>query len=577
MKVGGQAQHDRNCAQTFVKAALELKSEPSSRFRERRKNLYRVHLESAEFPAQANEVILETTIGSILRERTAQSPGTQAFSEAACEGMEAGQPGRSVDYSQLLREAEQLAVALLSRYRPGERIAVWAPNQLEWIVLVFAAALSGLTIVTINPSSQARELRFVLSQSRAVGLFTVGTYRGNPMWRVAADVTAELPQVREIVNLSDRSALYRGSGGAAFLPLVDPSDSALIIYTSGTTGTPKGVVLTHRGITNNGRLVLLRIDPPREAPVVTAAPLFHVGTIMLLLGCIHHGSPLILLQLFDPDQILDVVEHRKAGVVTGVPTMFLSMLEQQETRPRNVSSLKRTLCGAATIAPTLIRRMRAVFGCNVQVIYGQTECSGVLTQTHVLDSAEDISETVGQPLPMTEVSVRDPLSGAPLATDEIGEICARGYGVMREYNDNPDATKAATIQDGWHRTGDLGAMDSRGYLRITGRLKDMIIRGGENIYPAEIENVLLEHPDVAEVAVVGIPDDRWGEIACCFVRTRSGGKLNELELIQHCRARISPQKTPGKWIAIDEWPLTASGKIQKFVLRDMVVKGKFQS
>ena len=538
--------------------------------------MYQVQLKVAEFPAQADQAILKTTIGGILRHRAEQSPGLLAVAEAGCDGDETGRLGRALTYSELLTEAEQLAAALLSRYEPGERVAIWAPNALEWVIFEFAAALAGLTFVTVNPSSQARELSYVLLQSKAVGLFTVESYRGNPMWRIATEVTSDLPQIRELVNLDDRDALFRGGGRTVSLPPVRPDDPAMIIYTSGTTGTPKGVVLTHGGVTNNSRFLFLRLDPPIGRPVVTAVPLFHVGgSVGALLGSIQHGSPFILLRMFNPALILALVEQHKAGTVTGVPTMVFALLEQQEGQPRDVSSLERVLCGGAMIAPELIRRVQAAFGCGVQNIYGQTEVSGVLTQTHLLDEVEDIAETVGQPLPMTEVSVRDLATGASLAAGEVGEICARGYCVMHGYNDNPDATAAAIDKDGWLHTGDLGTMDSRGYVRITGRVKEMIIRGGENIYPAEIENVLLEHPTVAEVAVVGIPDDRWGEIVGCFVRTTSGAMLNEMELVQHCRARISPQKTPSRWIAVESWPLTGSGKIQKFTLRDMLLEGKF--
>ena len=227
------------------------------------------------------------------------------------------------------------------------------------------------------------------------------------------------------------------------------------------------------------------------------------------------------------------------------------------------------------VPPEVIRQIRLAYGCDFQTVYGQTETSPVITQSQCDDSLADLCETVGQPLPCTEVSIRDPGSNQVAPVDTIGEICARGYGLMAGYNDNPAATAATIDAEGWLHTGDLGAMDARGYVRVTGRVKEMIIRGGENLFPAEIENILLEHPTVAEVAVVGIPDDRWGEVVACFVRLAPGAHLDRVELVRHCRAQLSAPKTPVHWIEIDAWPLTGSGKIQKFVLRDRFVGGEW--
>jgi fatty-acyl-CoA synthase len=228
--------------------------------------------------------------------------------------------------------------------------------------------------------------------------------------------------------------------------------------------------------------------------------------------------------------------------------------------------------GGAVVPPELARRVRAEFGCDFYIVYGQTESSCLLTITDAADC-----ETVGQPLAQTEISIRHPQTNAVQPPGAIGEICARGYGVMLGYNDNPEATAAAIDAGGWLHTGDLGTLDARGYLKVTGRVKEMIIRGGENLFPAEIENVLLEHGDVAEAAVVGVPDERWGEIVVGFVRLAAGSSLDRAALVAHCRDRISPQKTPAHWIAVQDWPLTGSGKIQKFVLRDRFVAGEFEA
>lgn len=538
--------------------------------------MYEVKLDIAEFPAQHDQALRETTIGEILRLRAAATPMDLAVATVNPESHADGTFTAERTYAELCDRAHDLARALASRFSPGERVAIWAPNSIEWVEFEFAAALAGLTSVTVNPSARARELAFILHQSKSSALFTVECYRGNPMWSVAREVVAEMPAVRELVRLDDPQALYRLGAHPPRLPAVRAADPAMIMYTSGTTGVPKGVILTHGGVTNNSRFLFQRLDPPVGKPVVTSIPLFHVGgSVGALLGAVQHGCPLILLSLFDPVVTLKLIERHGAGTVTGVPTMIFTLVEQQERSGVSVSSLRRVLCGGSQIAPELVRRVREVLGSDLQNIYGQTEVSGILTQTYVDDSLEDASETIGQPLPLTEVSIRDTRTGAALAVGETGEICARGYGLMQGYNDNPEGTAGAYHPGGWLRTGDLGTMDSRGYVRITGRVKEMIIRGGENIYPAEIENVLLEHPAIAEVAVVGIPDSRWGEIVGCFFRVAAGETYDEADLASYCRSQISPQKTPARWVAVSEWPLTGSGKIQKFALRDMLLAGHF--
>jgi fatty-acyl-CoA synthase len=255
--------------------------------------------------------------------------------------------------------------------------------------------------------------------------------------------------------------------------------------------------------------------------------------------------------------------------------MLIGMLEALERTPRDVSSLRAAMSGGAMVPPELVRRFQDRFGCKLEIIYGQTETSPVVTQTRFDDSFTDQTETIGQPLPCTELSIRSHETNIVMPVGQIGEICTRGYCNMIEYNDNPEATAKTIDSHGWLHTGDLGTMDSRGYLRVTGRVKDMIIRGGENLFPAEIENVLLEHPAVAEVAVVGVPDEKWGEIAVCFLRIAKGTAPSRDELIAHCRRELAAPKTPAQWVPVSSFPLTASGKIQKFVLREKYLAGEF--
>jgi len=284
---------------------------------------------------------------------------------------------------------------------------------------------------------------------------------------------------------------------------------------------------------------------------------------------------MIVAKLFDPPRMLDIVQSERVEFLFGVPTMLVGLLEAQAAEPRNVASVRMSGSGGSMVPPELVRRVRSTFECDFETVYGQTETSPLLTQSHADDAFEDICNTVGQPMPQTEISIRDPGTNAVVPVDTIGEICARGYCLMLEYNDNPEATAKTIDAEGWLHTGDLGRMDARGYVTVTGRVKEMIIRGGENLFPAEIENVLLEHPAVAEVAVVGIPDERWGEIVAAFLRLAPGATLDRDALVAHCRERMSPQKTPARWIEVTEWPLTGSGKIQKFVLRDKFVAGEF--
>jgi fatty-acyl-CoA synthase len=286
---------------------------------------------------------------------------------------------------------------------------------------------------------------------------------------------------------------------------------------------------------------------------------------------------MILAKLFDPPRILDIMEAERVQIMLGVPTMLVALAEAQAAQPRDLSAVRLTVSGGSMVPPDLVRRARSLFGGAFQTVYGQTESSPLLTQIRSDDSVQDMCETVGQAMPQTELSIRDPQTSAVLPIGAVGEVCVRGYCVMLGYNDNPAATAAAIDAERWLHTGDLGTLDARGYLRITGRVKEMIIRGGENLFPAEIENVLLEHPHVAEAAVVGVPDDRWGEIVVCFLRRAPGAGLDRAALVAHCRERISPQKTPAHWIEVSEWPLTGSGKIQKFVLRDRFVAGEFEA
>lgn len=308
-------------------------------------------------------------------------------------------------------------------------------------------------------------------------------------------------------------------------------------------------------------------------------PLFHTaGSAVCVLGVLSRGATLLLVTLFDPAAIVTAIQRERPDILGGVSTMLFAIMEAAKAMDADVHCVDRIVSGGAMVSPELNRAAQETFGVPIMIVYGQTETSPAITAAWPDDGEADLTETIGQPIAHIEVSIRNPGNNNVCATDEQGEICMRGYNMMAGYNDNPEATAETIDDDGWLHTGDLGSMDSRGYVKITGRVKEMIIRGGENLFPAEIENAMLEHPAIAEVAVAGIPDDKWGEIVACFMRLADGAQRpGDQELRGFIRERLSPQKTPAHWLWVDEWPMTGSGKIQKFALRDQFVDGDFEA
>ena len=534
---------------------------------------YTVELTESYFPAQADGVVRDITIGDQLRETAATYPSKIGLVEVDI----GGNIGRSWTYDELLADSEKLALTLAARFRPGERVTVWSPNTPEWVLMEFACAFAGIIIVTANPALQARELRYIIEQSGSVALFLVNEYRGNPMRELATKVCADLDTVREITNLDSPCALHAGSP-AASLPAVDCHDAAMIQYTSGTTGFPKGAVLSHRSLLNNARFYAGRLGVTSDTVWANIMPMFHTsGCGMVTLGCLQAGCKMLIVKLFDPPAICRLIEQEKVSTILGVPTMLVALLEELEKETHDVSSVEMFSSGGAMVAPELVRNIQRLFGCGFGTLYGQTETSPVITQHFVDDSLDDICNTIGQPLPHTEVSIRSIGGNEAVPVDSVGEICVRAYCNMSEYHGDTNSTHTTIDADGWLHTGDLGTMDARGYLRITGRVKDMIIRGGENMFPAEIENTLLEHPQIAEVAVVGIPDDKWGEVIGCFFRSENDAPIAARTLHDFCRERLSPQKTPTIWCRVEEFPMTGSRKIQKFVIRDRFLEGEYDT
>ncbi len=534
--------------------------------------MYDVALTQSYFPAQG-DIPEPMTIGALLQHMAGERGDNIALVELTFDGAR----GREWTFAALYKDAERLARALAGRHGRGARVAVWAPNVPEWILMEYACALAGVTLVTVNPSYQARELKYVLEQSRAEAIYYVEEFRGNPMQAIADEVCDQIPAITRRILLTDHAALFDGEEAGAALPDVRPGDEAQIQYTSGTTGFPKGALLHHYGLVRNGIDAMTRGGVRPGDAFIHHMPLFHTtGCAILALGGVGLGATMFLAPIFDPAMIVRVIEREKPRFLLGVPTMIVALIDEVEKSGRDVSSIKRIMSGGAMVAPELIRKAEKTFGSVIQIIYGQTESSPVITQAWSDDKLEDLTETIGQPLPFVEASIRDPQTNKVLPCGEQGEICTRGYLVMTGYNDNPEATKAAIDSEGWLHTGDLGRMDERGYVTITGRVKEMIIRGGENLFPAEIENAILEHPEIAEVAVVGVPDEKWGEQVACFMRACGGDCPAPAAMKDFIRQRLSPQKTPKFWIYVEEWPLTGSGKIRKFKLAEAFQEGAFE-
>ncbi|MEQ9317017.1 MAG: AMP-binding protein [Henriciella sp.] len=532
--------------------------------------MYKVDLTESYFSAQGGAEPKPLTIGDMLHQSARRAPDQVAMRELGYDGA----VGRSWTYKELLDDSERLARALSARHAEGARVAAYANNVPEWVLLELACGIAGVTLVTVNPAYQKRELKFVLEQSRSEAIYYVKEFRGNPMQEIADAVCDEIPAIKHRILLSDHAALLAGEEKGE-LRHPKPRDPVQIQYTSGTTGFPKGALLHHHGLVLNGMETMKRAGGAPGMKFVHNMPLFHTtGCAILVLGGLGLGMEMLLAPMFDPAIIVKVIERERTQFILGVPTMLVALIEEVKKTGADISSTERIMSGGSMVPPELCRQAKTVFGAPIQIVYGQTETSPVLTQAWYEDTLEDLTETIGQPVAFTELSIRHPDTNAVVPIGEQGEICARGYQVMLGYNDNSEATSATIDSEGWLHTGDLGRMDARGYVKITGRVKEMIIRGGENLFPAEIENALLEHDAISEIAIVGIPDEKWGEQVACFMRG-SGERPSNDELKAFIRERLSPQKTPAYWIWVEEWPLTGSGKIQRFKLAEAFEAGAY--
>ena len=496
-------------------------------------------------------------VGTVLRDRAALTPSAVAL-------FWSGDGGRleQMTYPALYAAAARLATALRAEFEPQSRIAIWSPNAPEWLVLEYAVALAGMVVTPLNPALADGELAVLLDQSGAQAIYAARAYRGHDLVQRAGAVTVGRP-----IAVRSMDEVWVDAEPAV-LPEVDVDSPFLLQYTSGTTGRPKGVVLSHLAAVNSAAISNDSMGLRETDTRLVALPLHHVGgSVCTAFPMVLCGGAVALEAGWDVDRAVALVAATGCTVLGGVPTMLLDVLDHPAARDGRLASVRILSIGGSSVAPSLIRRLEATLGATVVIGYGQSEAP-VTVASRPDDSAEDRATTIGVPLPHREMRIADPATGAALPYDQVGELQIRSPLSMTGYWRDPEATAATIDPDGWLRSGDLCSMDHRGMITFQGRLRDVIIRGGENIYPAEIEDVLLRHPSVADVAVVGAPSERWGEEPVAFVRPAAGAVVDTGELDAWVRAHLAGFKRPRAWYVVDELPLTASGKVQKFVLRE---------
>ncbi len=527
----------------------------------------------------------DLTVGALLTRLAESMPENEALVYA--------DRNLRLTFSQLEAEARMIARGLMAEgVEKGERVALWATNVPEWIVLQFALAKIGAILVTVNTALRAHEIDYLLRQSEASTILTIHGFRDVDYIAALREIGAvgeiRLPELKRAIYISQHDGHDCPAGLSPYAQLreragevtdaqlderersVELDDVINMQYTSGTTGFPKGVMLTSRNIVNNGYWLGAGLGYSSQDRLCLCVPLFHCfGCVIGVLGGYTHGVCLCPIEYFDPRRVLETVEQERCTSLYGVPTMFLAEMEDHEFSRFNLGTLRTGVMAGALCPEALMRR--AIDQMNLReitIIYGLTEASPGITQTSRDDTIEHRTQTVGKVLPEMEVRIVDPATRRPLGPGQPGELCVRGDNVMKGYYNNPEATQAAIDQDGWLRTGDQATMDTEGYVRITGRIKDIIIRGGENISPREIEDHLREHPAVSDVYVYAVRSEFFGEEVAAAVKLKPGMTVDEEELKGFCQGRIARFKVPRYFRFVSDFPMTASGKIQKFKLRE---------
>ncbi|GIW80089.1 MAG: AMP-binding protein [Gemmatales bacterium] len=514
------------------------------------------------------------------------------------------QLGYRRSYAEFLTEAKEIARGLLSLgVERGDAIGIWSTNWPEWVMVQFAAAHAGAILVNINPAYRPRELEYVLNQADIRVLLLSDSFKTSNYFEILAEVcpeintetkgqplkTAKCPKLRHVVSIKNakrpgmlnwqelkaRAAEVTGEELEKRAAQLVPEDVVNIQYTSGTTGFPKGAMLTHRNLLLNAYYVGERMSFGPKDRLCIPVPLYHCfGCVMGTLMCSIYGACMVFpSEGFDALAALEAVQNERCTGIFGVPTMFIAELNHPRFAEFDLSSLRTGIMAGSPCPVEVMRGVVEKMGANeITIAYGLTEASPVITQTTKTDSLEHRVGTVGKPLPGLEVKIVKPGTLEPVARGEPGELMVRGHGVMKGYYNMPEQTAAAIEPDGWLHTGDIAVLTDDGYYRITGRSKDMIIRGGENIYPREIEEFLYTHPKIADVQVVGLPDENMGEELCAWVKPKPGANLTEEEVRDFCRGQIAHFKVPRYVVIVDSYPTTVTGKVQKFKLREMGIE-----
>ena len=535
---------------------------------------------------------VKKTIGQVIQEAALSYPENPALIQPEFKLRQ--------NYRDFYASCRQTAKGLMALgVKRGDKISVWTTNIPQWVYLQFSLGMIGGILVTVNTNYQSHELQYILEQSDSTTLFLMDSYRDTSFYKTVRKVMpevdgckpghlvcAKLPLMKNIVYIGEKE---NAPGMFKFADMInmgknitdkeleermnslDDQDVINMQYTSGTTGFPKGVMLTHHNIVNNARMVGDVMGLTDKDSLLIHVPLFHCfGCVMSTLNSVYHASAMVLLESFDSAKSLQTIAAERCTAVNGVPTMFVAMLNHPDFDKYDTSSLRTGIMAGALCPEDTMNQVRTKMHCpEVVIAFGQTESAPVMTMTRRDDPVNLRVKTVGRLLPDVEGKIIDPETGKETPVNVQGEIVTRSACVMRGYYKMPEETSGTIDKDGWLHTGDLGEVDQSGYFKVTGRIKDMIIRGGENIYPRELENFLYGHPKVMDVQVVGIPDKKYGEQVLAAIQLKNGLKATPEEFIEFCRGKIARHKIPRYWEFVESYPMTASGKIQKFKLREM--------
>ncbi|WP_395659529.1 AMP-binding protein [Nocardioides sp.] len=527
-------------------------------------------MSSAYAQGETEPPLLEETIGANFERTVAAYPDREALVEVAS--------GRRWTWAELDRDVDALAIGLVrAGIGKGDRVGIWSPNCAEWTITQYATAKIGAILVNVNPAYRTHELAYALRHSGTRLLISAPEFK-------TSDYRAMVEEVRDEVGLEQ--VWYLGSPewtdhnvhdpGVTLLDVMawslDPDDPINIQYTSGTTGYPKGATLSHRNILNNGYFTTETIGFTEEDRLCIPVPFYHCfGMVMGNLGCTSHGATMVIpAPGFDPEVTLRTIEAERCTAVYGVPTMFIAMQHHPTFAEHDLSSL-RTGIMAGSICPVEVmkRCVNDMHMAGVSIAYGMTETSPVSCQTRADDDLERRTATIGRVHPHVEIKVVDPVTGETVERGQPGEFCTRGYSVMLGYWEDPEKTAEAVDADGWMHTGDLAEMREDGYCNIVGRIKDMVIRGGENIYPREIEEFLYAHPDIEDVQVIGVPDEKYGEELAAWIKLRDGADPLDADAVRaYCTGKLAHYKIPRYVMVVDAFPMTVTGKIRKVQMRE---------